>query len=110
MYEKGHEKIGGRKKGSLNVVDQKIKKFIEKVIRYASKPDKFKELCDKSKPDTILNFIAKVAPKSFNIIADIPMNPIAERLKEIKEANESKVEDIKVKENDEINISDNSDN
>lgn len=88
QFEKGHKKIGGRKKGTPNNVDMQIKRFIEKVVKYASRPKKFQQLCDKAKPDTILNFIAKVAPKSLNLSADIPINPIAEALRRIKDKEE----------------------
>lgn len=85
QFKKGHVKTGGRKKGTPNNVDAQIKKFIEKVVKYASRPKKFQQLCEEVKADTILNFIAKVAPKALNLSTTIPINPIAEALKRIKE-------------------------
>ena len=83
-FEKGKSgNPSGRKKGSKNKYNQVIQKKIEALLDCFTKKDIlaiYKDL-KKDKPETLVHFLAKIAPKTLALDAESSaINPILEAL------------------------------
>jgi len=80
----------GRPKGAINKQTRDIKAVIAHLIERLQ-DGKLDEMLDTlfiDKPDVVLNFIAKIAPKDLTIKGEIIHHPIAEELKKLRESRE----------------------
>ena len=73
--KKGRQKTGGRKKGSLNKQTRDIKEIHGQMLEAISGNITIEELVEITKPDTLVNYIAKALPQNLNIKADINSPP-----------------------------------
>ena len=86
-FEKGGEPGPGRPIGKENKKTRDIKEVVSHLVSSLEngRLDDMLEQLFIDKPEAVLNFIAKIAPKDLNIQADIKSNPLAEALKALRE-------------------------
>jgi hypothetical protein len=89
-FEQGQSgNTAGRPKGSQNKITRQVKDVINKLLECLTDEDilsLYAELRDK-KPEVLLNFIGKIAPKDLNVKTDFKLSPLAEELKKLREGN-----------------------
>jgi hypothetical protein len=80
--DKEGNKTGGRAKGTPNKLTREVKDVIQRLLNCMTDED-LKEIYDDlklNKPETLVGFIGKIAPKDLNVKTDVVKNPILEKL------------------------------
>jgi len=91
----------GRPKGLQNKTNQDIKQLISKTVKWIANKERFEQIMAdvaEKKPDVLINFLAKVAPKDLNIdIGEKKDNPILEGIISMRKniAEQQKVIEVK---------------
>jgi hypothetical protein len=81
-FEKGRDKTGGRQKGTQNKITRDIKEVVNKFLEYLT-DDKIKDIAervDSVKPEVLINFVSKIAPKDLNISGELKKSPLSESI------------------------------
>jgi len=78
----------GRPKGAISKTNADIKEVINKMVNWINEPEKFEEIMTTvaaDKPEVLVNFLAKVAPKDINLNVDEKKeNPVLENMRKIR--------------------------
>jgi hypothetical protein len=90
MATKDGKKTGGRQKGTKNKYTKLIREKILELTQCFTPEDikaVYKDLKEK-KPEALLHFLAKVAPKSLDVDMDMNVepSPMAKEIKKLREA------------------------
>jgi hypothetical protein len=73
QFIEGNKCGKGRPKGSQNKITRDIKEVINKFLEYLT-DDKIKDIAervDSVKPEVLINFVSKIAPKDLNISGEL---------------------------------------
>jgi hypothetical protein len=92
-FEKGREKTGGRQKGTQNKITRDIKEVVNKFLEYLT-DDKIKDIAervDSVKPEVLINFVSKIAPKDLNISGELKKSPLSESIDKLLESENTNV-------------------
>lgn len=69
-FEKGGKPGPGRPPGSITKDQRDIKEVVQSMVSYLGQSDRMQAIMDKvadTKPEVIVNFMAKVCPKDINL-------------------------------------------
>ena len=84
----------GKLKGTLSKTNVEIKEVIQKMVNWIDDPERFSKIMldvAESKPEVLINFLAKVAPKDINLNTDnLTPNPMLEQMRAIRQELEDK--------------------
>jgi hypothetical protein len=80
----------GRPKGAISKVNSEIKEVISKAVKWINDPERFDQIMSdvaESKPEVLINFLAKVAPKDLNIeVGEKKENPVLQNIIAMRKA------------------------
>jgi hypothetical protein len=85
-FKEGNKQGAGRPKGSLNKQTRLIKDVINKLLE-CSTDDDIQDIYDylkAEKPEALLAFYAKIAPKKMNVETEFKNSPLADELKKLR--------------------------
>jgi hypothetical protein len=84
-FEEGNKKGAGRPKGAENKFTREVKDVIQRLLNCMTDED-LKEIythLKTEKPETLISFIGKIAPKDLNIKGDVKTSKLSDSIQRL---------------------------
>ena len=85
QFKEGNKQGAGRPKGSENKFTREVKDVIQRLLNCMTDKD-LQEIylhLKTEKPETLINFIGKIAPKDLNIKGDVKTSKLSESIERL---------------------------